>query len=44
MKKALFIISLLFLCFTAEAAEGFKLVGGATAMGWPGDPAADTAG
>lgn len=44
MRKALFIISLLFLCFTAEAAEGFKLVGGATAMGWPGDPAADNAG
>lgn len=44
MKKALFIIPLLMLCFTGKAAEGFKLVGGATAMGWPGDPAADNAG
>lgn len=44
MKKALFIIPLLMLCFTGKAAEGFKLVGGATAMGWPSDPAPAEAG
>ena len=44
MKKALFIIPLLMLCLTGKAAEGFKLVGGATAMGWPADPAPAEAG
>ncbi len=44
MKKALFIVSLLSLCLTGKAAEGFKLVGGATVMGWPANPAPAEAG
>lgn len=44
MKKILILSAILLNSLSLMALDGLKLVGGATAMGWPGDPALENAG